>query len=129
MSETIVVVQESSVDNISVNISPDTEAIDVIVETISTPETTIVLSNEQGPQGTPGDTGATGPANTLSIGTVTGGASAVATITELAPVPSYKVFAATKGVNAHCMSPVAEKIGAVFTAILLFYFNILKNVL
>ena len=60
MSETIVVVQEASTQNISVNISPDTEAIDVIVEQIATPETTVVLSNDQGPQGTPGNVGATG---------------------------------------------------------------------
>jgi collagen type VII alpha len=91
MSETIVIVQQASTDNISVNISPETEAIDVIVETIATPETTIVVSNEQGPQGIPGDTGATGPANTLSIGTVTGGATAVATITGTAPTQTLNL--------------------------------------
>ena len=81
MSETIVVVSQPSTDNISVNVSPETAAIDVIVETTTNPETTVVVANDQGPQGIPGDTGPTGPANTLSIGTVTGGVTAAATIT------------------------------------------------
>lgn len=38
-----------------------------------------------GPQGAQGPTGATGPANTLAIGTVSGGTSAAATITGTAP--------------------------------------------
>lgn len=38
-----------------------------------------------GSSGTKGDTGAPGPANTLSIGTVTGGETAAATITGTAP--------------------------------------------
>jgi hypothetical protein len=100
MSETIVIVQQASTDNISVNISPETEAIDVIVETIATPETTIVVSNEQGPQGIPGDTGATGPANTLSIGTVTGGATAVATITGTAPTQTLNLTLPTGATGA-----------------------------
>jgi len=100
MSETIVIVQQASTDNISVNISPETEAIDVIVETIATPETTIVVSNEQGPQGIPGDVGATGPANTLSIGTVTGGATAVATITGTAPTQTLNLTLPTGATGA-----------------------------
>ena len=40
---------------------------------------------DQGPQGDKGDKGDTGPANTLTIGTVTGGAAAGATITGEAP--------------------------------------------
>ena len=85
MSETIVVVEQASTNNISVNVSPETEAIEVIVQPVTTPETTVVLSNDQGPQGIKGDTGATGPANVLSIGSVTGGATASATITGTTP--------------------------------------------
>jgi hypothetical protein len=74
MSETIVVIQESSVDNISVNISPITDAIDVIVETSTSPETTIVVANDQGPQGIKGDTGSTGPAGATGATGATGAA-------------------------------------------------------
>ena len=85
MSETVVIIEPVATSNISVNISPETEAINVIVEETTTPETTLVLSNEQGPQGIKGDTGATGPSNVLSIGTVVGGATAAATITGTSP--------------------------------------------
>lgn len=43
------------------------------------------IQGPQGIQGVKGDTGATGPANTLSIGTVTSGNTASATITGEAP--------------------------------------------
>jgi hypothetical protein len=85
MSETVVIVEQASTDNISVNVSPETEAIDVIVETIDNPDVTVVISNDQGPQGIPGNTGPTGPANVLSVGTVTGGLTASATITGTSP--------------------------------------------
>jgi hypothetical protein len=91
MSETVVIVQQSPVDDISVNISPETAAIEVIVETITTPETTVVVANDQGPQGIKGDTGSTGPANTLSVGTVTGGATAAVTITGTAPTQTLNL--------------------------------------
>jgi hypothetical protein len=56
----------------------------IIVESI-TPQVSVSLSNDQGPQGISGVTGAIGPANTLTIGTVIGGASAAATITGTSP--------------------------------------------
>ena len=91
MSETVVIVQQSSTDNISVNVSPETAAVEVIVETVTTPETTVVVANDQGPQGIKGDTGSTGPANTLSVGTVTGGVTAAATITGTAPTQTLNL--------------------------------------
>lgn len=57
MSETIVVVSQEPKDNISVNINPSTEAIDVIVQTLEAPEVTVTVSNEQGPQGPQGSPG------------------------------------------------------------------------
>ena len=56
----------------------------VIIESAQ-PQTAVVFSADQGPQGTPGITGPTGPANVLTIGTVTGGATAAATITGTSP--------------------------------------------
>lgn len=50
-----------------------------------TDATTNVALTYPGPQGAKGDTGSTGPANTLAIGTVTGGTAAAATITGTAP--------------------------------------------
>lgn len=44
-----------------------------------------------GPQGVKGDTGATGPANVLTIGTVTGGATAGATLTGEAPAQTLSL--------------------------------------
>lgn len=50
-----------------------------------TDATTNVELTYPGPQGAKGDPGSTGPANTLAIGTVTGGTAAAATITGTAP--------------------------------------------
>ena len=54
--------------------------------TIATTTQTVNIEVEvAGPQGGQGPTGATGPSNVLSIGTVAGGTSAAATITGTSP--------------------------------------------
>jgi hypothetical protein len=76
--------------NLTIDESVTTVNISGVTET--TPAyTTITLSNDQGPQGPTGATGPAGPANTLSIGTVTGGASAAATITGTAPTQTLNL--------------------------------------
>ena len=76
MSETTVVFSQNSLDNTVVSIDPQTGEMQVIVIAESQPETSVVLSNDQGPQGIKGDTGATGPTgptgSTGAASTVTG---------------------------------------------------------
>lgn len=57
MADTVVVIDSLSTDNISVNISPITDAVDIIVETVTQPEASVVVANEQGPQGAQGPAG------------------------------------------------------------------------
>ena len=68
------------------------EGTNASVDATGTPENRILSftiprgnTGQQGPQGPQGQIGATGPANSLSIGTVTAGPTAAATITGTAP--------------------------------------------
>lgn len=77
MADSTIVIAET---NASVVVTSDTSA------TISVTETTANLTTSNvGIQGASGATGATGPSNVLSVGTVTGGVTAAATITGTTP--------------------------------------------
>ena len=79
----------------TVNIGTTTtgaEGTNASVDATGTPENRVLSftiprgnTGQQGPQGPQGQIGATGPANSLSIGTVTAGPTAAATITGTAP--------------------------------------------
>jgi hypothetical protein len=83
MSETVVIIGQAPTDNISVNISPDAEAIEVIVQTFDEPDITVVVSNDQGPQGAsgiPGINGATGPMGPTGLTGPTGPTGPMGTV-------------------------------------------------
>ncbi|CAB4121554.1 hypothetical protein UFOVP14_30 [uncultured Caudovirales phage] len=82
-----------------------------------TPSAIEVAIASIGPTGQKGDTGNTGPANSLSIGTVVGGSSASATITGTAPNQTLNLTIpqGTAGINGSNGTSATISIGSVTT--------------